>query len=86
MWNFISEMIKSSAYKDSGADNFILHYKDTNLFELKFHHDSELLTEFFQKFENLSENNKTNLIKSDSRKISQTGASEEANEFFNIGC
>ena len=41
-------MIKSSAYKDSGADNFILHYKDTNLFELKFHHDSELLTEFFK--------------------------------------
>lgn len=79
-------MIKSSAYKDSGAGNFILHYKDTNLFELKFHHDSELLTEFFQKFENLSENNKTNLIKSESRKISQTGASEEANEFFNIGC
>ena len=79
-------MIKSSAYKDSGAGNFILHYKDTNLFELKFHHDSELLTEFFQKFENLSENNKTNLIKSDSRKISQTSASEEANEFFNIGC
>ena len=79
-------MITSSAYKDSGADNFILHYKDTNLFELKFHHDSELLTEFFQKFENLSENNKANLIKSDSRKISQTGASEEANEFFNIGC
>lgn len=30
---FLSEMIKSSTYKDSGTANLVLHHGSTNLFE-----------------------------------------------------
>ena len=68
---FLSEMIKSRTYKDSGTANLVLHHGSTNLFE--------------RKLENHFEGNEISLINMISRKVSQRDFFREAVKAFNVG-
>ena len=49
--SFISEIIKGSAYKDSGTENLAIYHEDTNSFAQKFYEYHKLYTEFFKSLE-----------------------------------
>ena len=83
---FLSEMTKSSTYKDSGTANLVLHHGSTNLFECEsFHQHFALLSKFIQMLENRFESNEISLINIISRKVSLRDFFREAVKAFNVG-
>lgn len=80
-----SELIKTSSYKDSGANKVVLYQENINLFVKHFQQVCELLIESFQTFQNLFKEDEANLIDIASRLVSHRDGFAEADKRFNVG-